>query len=110
MLEVRLVEVETYQLLPHLFCGNQAVLQHFCIARTDVLCIQSTKKFRVEDDIFGVVEDTNLILQSIEVDARLAAHRSIDHSEQGSRDVDEVDATLEGGSGEATEVGHHAAT
>ncbi len=59
---------------------------------------------------FGIVENTDFIFQSAEVDARLTAHRSIHHGKQRGGDVDEVDASFECGSSESTEVGNHSAS
>ena len=86
------------------------MLQHLCIARTDVLGIQTAQEFRVEDDKLRIVEYTYLILQSVEVDTRLTANLCIHHGKQGSRDIDEVDAAFEGGSSKTAEVSYHAAT
>ena len=110
MFQVRIIQIEGNQFLPHLLRRDESVLQHLGIARTDVLCIQTAQEFCVEDDKLRIIEYTYLILQSVEVDARLAANRCIHHSKQRGRDIDEVDAAFEGGSSKTAEVSHHAAT
>ena len=74
----------------------QSVLQHLGIARADVLVIHRLEESRVEDDAASRAEHANLVFQSAEVDARLAAHRGVDHGQQCRRDVDVVHAPLEG--------------
>ena len=86
------------------------MLQHFCIARTDVLGIQSLQKFCVENHVFRVVEYAHFVLQTTEVDTGLSAYRCIYHGKQGSRDIDEVDATLKGAGRKTTQVGYHTAS
>ena len=71
--------------------------------------VKGAQERRVEDDAAGSAEDPDLILQTAEVDARLAAHGGIDHGEQRRGDVDVVEAALEGGGGKAAKVCHHAA-
>ena len=46
--------------------------------------------------ICGRSKDADFILQTVEVDARLASHGSVDHGEQRSGNVDVGDAPLEG--------------
>ena len=55
------------------------MLQHLGIAREDVLLVHCLEENGVEDDGVGIVENTNLVFQSSEVDACLATHRGIDH-------------------------------
>ena len=86
------------------------MLQHFGIARTDILGIQGLQELGVENHELRVVENTHLVLQTSEVDAGLSTHRCIYHCQQGSRDVDEVDATLEGAGCKTAEVGYHTAS
>ena len=70
--------------------------------------IETAQEFGFYQHTGGRSKDADFILQPIEVDARLASHGSVDHGEQRSGDVDVGDSPLEGGSGKATEVGHHA--
>ena len=72
--------------------------------------VERTQKLAGEDDSGGAVEDTDFVLQSSEVDARLAAHTGVDLAEQRRRDVDIGDAALEGTGSETTQVCHHAAS
>ena len=85
------------------------MLEHLGIAGKDVLAVEGAEELRAEDDRGGIVEHPDLILQSTEVDARLAADAGVDHGEQGGGDVDVLDAALESGCREAAQVGDHAA-
>ena len=84
------------------------MLQHFGIARKNVLAIERLQEVGVEDDVFGIVEDTNLVFQSAVVDAGLAAYRSIHHGKQRGGYVDEVDTSFIGRGCKAAEIGNHA--
>ena len=110
LLQVWVGKVEAYQLFPHRLGRNQAVLQHFGIARTDILGIQGLQELGVENHELRIVENTYLILQTSEVDAGLSTHRCIYHRQQGSRNIDEVDAALEGAGSKTAEVGYHTAS
>ena len=110
LLQVWVGKVEAYQLFPHRLGRNQAVLQHFGIARTDILGIQGLQELGVENYELRIVENTHLILQTFEVDAGLSTHRCIYHRQQGSRNIDEVDAALEGAGSKTAEVGYHTAS
>ena len=74
LLQVRVGKVEAYQFFPHCLGRNQAMLQHFCIARTDVLGIECLQKFSVENHVLRVVEYTHFVLQSTEIDTGLSAY------------------------------------
>ena len=54
-------------------------------------------------------KDADLIFQSVKINARLTADSGIDHSQQRSRDIDEVDPTLEGGRSKTAQVSNHPA-
>ena len=58
----------------------------------------------------SIVKNTNLVLQSSEVDAGLTSNGGVNHREKCGGDVDIVDASFKGGSGKTTQVGHHAST
>ena len=88
--------------------AHQSVLKHFCIAGKDILFAERLEETSVQNDKPAVVEDTDFVFQSFEVEARLSPYTCVDHCQKGGRNVDEVDAPLEGGSGKATQVGHHA--
>ena len=79
--QIRLFQIKVHQLCPHLLVGDQSVLQHLCIARTDVLCIEGLQELRIKNHGRGIVENANLILQSSEVDTRLPAYTGIYHRE-----------------------------
>ncbi len=101
--------VKLQQLRPFALTAQQAMLQHLRIARAKVGTVERPQKLRVDNHIFRRREDTHLVLQSVEVDARLAAHRSIHHRQQRCRDVDKLNATFEGSRRKTTQVGHHTA-
>ena len=107
--EVGLREVEVDVLSPHAFVADERMLQHLGVARTEVLGVERVEKAGVYNDEACVGERSYLVLQSAEVDARLASHRRVDHSEQRRGYVYEVDAALECGGSESAEVGYHAA-
>lgn len=70
--------------------------------------IEAAQEFGFQQNAGGGSKDADFILQTVEVDARLASHGSVDHGEQRSGNVDVGDSPLEGGSGKTAEVGHHA--
>jgi hypothetical protein len=77
--QVQSFKFKVDKLCPHLFLTNEPMLQHLGIAREDILLVHCLEENGVEDDGVGIVENTNLIFQSSEVDACLATHRGIDH-------------------------------
>ena len=103
-------EIEIHQFCPHRLVGDESVLQHLGIAGEDVFAVEGAQELCVENDRGGIVEHPDLILQSTEVDACLAADAGVDHGEQGGGDVDVVDAALEGGCCKAAQISHHATT
>ena len=88
-------------------CGDESMLQHLCIAREEVAVIKGAKEIGAEKYILGVIEDAYLIFQRAEIDARFASYAGIDHGKKRRRDVDEVDAALEGAGSKAAQVSHH---
>ena len=79
MLQVGGREVKVYQLRPVLFVGDESVFQHFGVARTQVGRIQCFEEIRVDDYVFRVAENANLIFQAAEIDARLSTYRGVHH-------------------------------
>ena len=55
-------------------------------------------------------ENTDFILQPVEIHARLSAHSGIDSTQQCGRHIDKTHAALERGSGKTSKVGHHTPT
>ena len=106
---VYVVQVEGDELGPVLRIADNAVLQHLGITGTDVIGIQSAQEVGTEDDGAGAVEDTYLVLQSAKVDACLASHAGIDHTQQCGGDIDVLNAALEGAGSKAAQVRNHAA-
>ena len=103
-------QIVVQQLCPHALVADETMLEHLRIACPDVLRVKGLKENGVEDDEFCIVEDTYFILQSSEVDARLSSHAGIYHGKKCRGYVDEVNAALEGGGGEASQVCHHASS
>ena len=79
MVQVGGCEMKVYQLRPVFFVGDESVFQHFGIARTQVGRIQSFEKICVDDYVFRVAENANLIFQAAEIDARLSTYRGVHH-------------------------------
>ena len=101
-------EIEMHQFCPHCLVGDESVFEHLGIAGENVLVVESAQELCTEYDRSGIVEHPDLVLQSTEIDACLAADAGVDHSEQGGGDVDVVDATFEGRCRKAAQIGHHA--
>ena len=55
---------------------------------------QSFQETRIDHHIFRLSEGADLVFRSPEVDARLPSYRCINHREQCSRHIDELDAAL----------------
>ena len=98
-LPIGIGEVEIQHFGPGLFRVDESVLEHFGITRQEILLVKRLQEWGVEDDAVGIVEYAHFVFQTVEVDACLSAHAGVDHCEQRCRDVDEVDAALEGGCG-----------
>ena len=108
--EVGIGYVKRQQLRPHLPCVEQPVLQHLSVARQQVLRVHRAQKLGVDNHAVGVGEHAHLVFQSVQVYARLSAHRCVNHGQQRRGDVDEAYAALECRCGETAKVGHHSAT
>jgi hypothetical protein len=86
-----------------------SVLQHFGIAGEKVAGIEAAQEPGFQQDGGSRGEDTDFILQSVEVDACFSAYGCVYHGKQGGRDVDVCNAAFESGSRKAAEVGDHSA-
>ena len=106
---VHIFEWETQQFGPVCHVADEAVLEHLGIAREDVPVVERVEKVCVKQYRTGTVEDTDLVLQSSEIDARLASHAGIHHAEQCGGNINVGDATLEGAGCKAAQVCDHAA-
>ena len=84
------------------------MLDHLRIAGKDIVSIQRAQELTVNEDTQRGIERADLILQPIEIDTGLAAYRRIHRGHQRGRDIDRADASLEGRTGEAAHIGHHA--
>ena len=102
------IEIEIQQFCPHRFIGDEPVLEHFGIAGKDVLAVEGTQKLCTENNRSSIVEHPDLILQTSEVNACLAADAGVDHRKQGGGDIDVIDAALESGCRKAAQISHHA--
>ena len=105
--KIGLLDVEAKEVGEMAGGADESVLKHFCIATEKVLAVKGAQETSVEDDGGSVLEDANLVLQAAEVYTRLAAYAGVNHSEEGSRQVDEGEAAFEGRRGKAAEIGHH---
>jgi len=61
LLQIGVIQVEIEQFCPMLLIGDEAVLEHLGIARANVLIIERTQEFCVEDDEARVVEHADLV-------------------------------------------------
>ena len=105
---IYLLRIEGQQFRQMFRGTDEAVLQHLRIAGEEVMGIEAAQELGFQQHAGGRSKDADFILQTVEVDARLASHGSVDHGEQRSGNVDVGDAPLEGGSGKTAKVGHHA--
>ena len=81
MEQIGLLEIEVEKFRKDFLVADESVLQHFGIARTDVLGIECLEEFGVEYHGIGSIEHTDFVLQSVEVDTRLSSHAGIHHGE-----------------------------
>ena len=63
------------------------MLEHLGKSGADILFVQREQEVGVDQNIKRIAENTNLILQTIEVDTCLAANRRINHGQQSCRDI-----------------------
>ena len=87
---------------------DEDVLHHLGHAAQQVRLVEGGEERGAEHHVLGLVEGADLVLQSGEVDARLAPCGSVHHGQQGGGDVDVAYAALERGSGKAPDVGDDA--
>ena len=98
---VNLLEVKAEQLLPTLRVADEAVFEHLGIPAEQVLLVKRTKELARKNDRLCAVEDANFVLQTAEVDARLAAHTCVNLAQQGRWDVDVGEPSLESACGKS---------
>ena len=85
------------------------MLEHLGVSRQQLLLGQSVEKSGGYHRSERLAERTQLVFAAVEVDAGLAAHRSIDGSEQSRGHVYHTHTALEGDGGKSANVGHHTA-
>ena len=83
------------------------MLQHFGITAQQIFTVERLQPHRVNNNRFSLAEHPYFVLQTTEVNACLAAHTRINHSQQRGGHIDEADATLKRSSRKATKVGYH---
>ena len=86
------------------------MFQHFGVARKEVISIQTTKKLRFEQYTNSWSKYSDFILKAVEINTGLPTDRRIDHSQQGSRNIDISNASLKSRCGKTSQIGHHAST
>ena len=106
---VGLGEVEGHVLGPHGLVAQQGVLQHFGVARTQVFAVEGLQEGGVDAHRVAFGKGADFIFQPLEIDARFASHRRVDHAQQRGGHVQKAYAALEGGRGKTAQVCHHAA-
>jgi len=80
------------------------VFQHLGKTRQAIRLVQRGKERSVEHHSLGLVEGTDLVFQSVEVDTRFAPNGSIDSAQDGGGQVDDIHATLESGGRKTAQV------
>lgn len=83
------------------------MFEHLGKAAAEVPAIEGVEEARIDDYAMGRGKGTDVIFQTTIVDARLAPSCSIDDGKQCSGDIDVAYATLVGGGGEASQIGHY---
>ena len=85
--------------------GDDAVLEHLGEAGAQFRAGEGLEHERIDDHRAGLVEGANEVLAGGNVHPGLAAHRRVDHREEGGRHMGHRDAAHVGGGNEAGEVG-----
>ena len=80
-IEVGTIEVIAHESRPMLLGADEPVLEHLGKAGGEILRIERLQELRRHHHGLGRIECSHLVLQRVEVDARLAAHGRIDHSQ-----------------------------
>jgi hypothetical protein len=88
---------------------QRAVLHHFGQAGTQLARRQGGQHAGIGDDRARRMERADQVLAGRDVDRGLAAHRRIDHRQQGGRQLHAVHAAHPAGGGETGEITDHAA-
>ena len=86
------------------------MLEHLCKAGEQFGVGECLKERCVNQRESGLRKRTDLIFQSVEIDAVLSSYGSIDHAEQRRGNIDEVDSPFERRGSETADVGHRSAT
>ena len=101
----------TAQLLKQLWRCNERVLDHLSETTSQLRISQGAQKGSVGgQDAVGLAHHTDAIFDMLEVDARFAAHRSINHGQQGGGTIHHMHPALEGGRGKTAHVTNRATT
>ena len=70
--------------------GDEAVLDHFGEAGEEVVAVEGAEEGAVDHHAVGLVEGADLVLEAVEIDARLSAHGGVDGGHEGGGDVEDV--------------------
>ena len=70
--------------------GDEAVLDHLGEAGEEVVAVEGAEEGAVDHHAVGLVEGADLVLEAVEVDARLSAHGGVDGGHEGGGDVEDV--------------------
>ena len=70
--------------------GDEAVLDHLGEAGEEVVAVEGAEEGAVDHHAVGLVEGADLVLEAVEVDARLSAHGGVDGGHEGGGDVKDV--------------------
>ncbi len=89
--------------------AEQAVFQDLGVAADQFAARQGVEDAQIGQHQAGLVKRSDQVLAARRVDRGLAAHRGIDLSQQGGRNLHEADAALIDGRRETGEVADHAA-
>ena len=70
--------------------GDEAVLDHLGEAGKEVVAVEGAEEGAVDHHAVGLVEGADLVLEAIEVNARLSTHGGVDGGHEGGGDVEDV--------------------
>lgn len=89
------------------FVANQSVLEHLGKAGEEIVTVERMQEDRIDQHRIRRVECPDLVLQSVEVNARFPAHGRIDGGHKRRRDIKRMQSAFERSSCKPAQIGHH---
>ena len=87
---------------------DQGMLDHFGITRQQIFPVKGVEKRGMDQNHIGNTERTDLVFETVEIDARLPSHRCINHRQQGCGKIDKRNSPFVSRGSKTSKVANHA--